>query len=242
MGADTAPFYAKKEKVRKDMGMDSKQVKANLKEMGVCYQEREPEKTLTVFIRQCGYETHPIIVNLSEVETVDADIGVIVTHEKPETNNGVYIFCVLKNEAVGLITVIPSTVTKGPMVRRVIGDVTNAITGLDTPPLTPFDMIEVAGQVIANTIMKDLMTAYNIPKEKEQAFLCMYLPKFLANVAMYYTGAAGKDKKPMVNEEAADMEPAQVRQILMGGNAPKWAGKEKEEESEEGKKDVRKNT
>ena len=36
---------------------------------------------------------------------------------------------------------------------------------------------------------------------------------------MYYTGAA-KDGKPIVNEEIANMEPALVRQMVMGDDLP----------------------
>lgn len=206
-------------------------MKKALKAMDVPYQEREANESLVAFIAQCGYVAHPMIVNLSGLKTVDADIGVIVTHADETVNNGVSIFCVLENKALGLITVIPSTVAKGPMVRGVVGDITNAVTGITTPPLTPFDMIEITGQVIANTVMKNLITAFNIPKEKEHAFICIYLPKFLANVAMYYTGAADKEGKPMVHEEIADMEPAMIRQMLFGDDLPDIF---KEQEKSEG--------
>ena len=94
-------------------------VKENLKTMGVSYQEQPCEETLHNFIKQCGYETHPMIVDLTNLSTVDADLGVVVSHENPETNDGVYVFCVLKNHTLGLITVIPSTISKGPMIRQV---------------------------------------------------------------------------------------------------------------------------
>ena len=195
-------------------------VKQNLEQMGVPFQERPCEESLQGFIKQCGYQAHPMVVNLTSISTVNAEIGVIVTHEDEDTNNGVYIFCVLADKALGLVTVIPSTVSKGAMVRKLSGDITNAVTSVDTPPLTAFDIIEITGQVIANTVMKDLMVAFNIPKEKEQMFVCMYLPKFLANVALYYTGAVDKDKKPLVVEEIADMEPLQIRQIIMDEKVP----------------------
>lgn len=202
------------------MKLDWKEVEANLKAMGVPYQKQEPEESLAGFMQECGYQAHPAIVDLRGLDAVDADIGVLATNLDEGTNNGVYIFCVLKDHALGLVTVIPSTVSKAPMIRKISGDVTNAVTGVVLPPLTPFDMVEVTGQVIANTVMKDIATAFHIPKEKQQVFTCMYLPKFLANVAMYYTGATDKDKKPMVNEEVVDMEPAMVRQMLVEGNLP----------------------
>ena len=201
--------------------VDWKKVKGNLEQIGVDYQDRSPEPELANFIGQCGYDVHPMIVNLEGLETVNAQVGVIATSKDEKSNNGVYIFCILDNKALGLVTVIPSTISKGPMVRRVTGDITNALTGLELPVLSPFDMIEVTGQVIANTVMRDLITAYNIPKEAEHTFITMYLPKFLANVALYYTGAADKDKKPLVLEEIADMEPYQIRQMIAEGGIPK---------------------
>lgn len=215
------------------MELNWTEIKKGLDTMGVSYQERDADESLRRFIKQCGYDAHPMIVCLSKLDTVDADIGVIVTHESQETNNGVYIFCVLRNHTLGLITVIPSTVFKGPMIRKVTGDITNAITGVVLPSLTTFDMIEVTGQVIANTVMRDLITAFNIPKEKEQSFICMYLPKFLANVAMHYTGAADKDGNPMVNEEIADMEPTRIRQMVLGGDLPDIFKQEPESEKQE---------
>lgn len=217
------------------MELNWTEIKKGLDIMGVSYQERDADESLKRFIKQCGYDAHSMIVCLSNLDTVDADIGVIVTHESPETNNGVYIFCVLRNHALGLITVIPSTVFKGPMIRKVTGDITNAITGVVLPSLTTFDMIEVTGQVIANTVMRDLITAFNIPKEKEQSFICMYLPKFLANVAMHYTGAADKDGNPIVNEEIADMEPTRIRQMVLGGDLPDIFKQEPESEKQEQK-------
>ena len=46
------------------------------------------------------------------------------------------------------------------------------------------------------------------------------MPKFLVNIAYYYTGAVDKKTgKPMVNEEIADMQPAYIREQLLG-NVP----------------------
>ena len=202
------------------MNLDWAQVKANLEEMGLPYQERPAEPKLANFIRQCGYEAHPMIVLTEGLETINADIGVLVTNLDEASNNGVYIFCVLKDNTLGLVTVIPSTISKAPMVRKLVGDITNAVTGIVMPPLTPFDMVEITGQVIQNTVMKNIMGACNIPKGMEASFLCMYLPKFLANVALYHTGAADKDGKPLVNEEIVDMEPSHIRQMLVNGELP----------------------
>lgn len=202
------------------MNLDWNAIKENLGKLGVSWQQRPVEDALSGYIGECGYDTHPMIVNLESMETVNADLGVIVTHKDIQTNNGVYIFVVLKDHTQGLITVLPSTVSKGPAIRKVAGDFTNALLGVEHPPLTPFDMVEITGQILVNTFLKDIMIAYNIPKEKERQFLCMYLPKFLVEVAYYYTGASDQDGKPLVTEEIADMEPAIIRQALVEGSFP----------------------
>ena len=202
------------------MQLDWEQIKANLETMGMHYQERTIDDALSSYIYQCGYQTHPLVVNMEQVEFIDATIGVVVTHIDEQTNNGVYVFVVLRDHTQGLITVIPSTISKGPILRKVEGDITNAITGISKPPLTPFDMIEVTGQVLANTVMKDLMSAFHIPREKEKTFLRIYLPKFLSNVASYYLGVKTKDGKPVVLEEIADMEPAMIRKMVLGETFP----------------------
>ena len=204
--------------------LDWEKIEANIKDMGLVLDRVAPEGTFAGFVRECGYEAHAGMVDLRHTETVNADLGVIVTNLDRGTNNGVYIFCVMKDHTLGLVTVIPSTVSKTPMVRRVSGDVTSAVTGLVLPPLTPFDMVEVTGQVIANTVMKDIMSAYHIPEGKQKQFISIYMPKFLANVAKYYLGAADAEGNPMVNEEIVDMEPFMVRQMVIGEKQPDGFG------------------
>lgn len=214
------------------MKLDWDTVKSNLTEMNVSFAECEPNESLAGFIAQCGYVAHPMIVNLHNLETVDSDMGVIVTSANETVNDGVYIFSVLNDNSLALITIIPSTIAKGPMIRKLSGDYTDAIMSVVTEPLTTFDLIEITGQVLSNTVMKQVMRAFNIPKEKEHSFVSVYMPKFLAEVAMYYTGAS-KDGKPLVNEEIANMEPALVRQMVMGDDLPEIFKKEQTEAAKE---------
>lgn len=202
------------------MQLNWEQIRTNLDTMGMTYQERTIDDTLSGYIHQCGYCTHPLVVNMDSVDFVDATLGVLVTHVDEHTNNGVYVFVVLRDHTQGLITVIPSTISKGPVLRKVEGDITNAITGISKPAMTPFDLMEVTGQVLANTVMKDILTAFHIPREKEKSFLRIYLPKFLSNVASYYLGVKTKDGKPVVIEEIVDMEPAMIRKVVLGESFP----------------------
>lgn len=218
MGADAAEIFG--EEGRKGMTIDWEKVKAALAEMGLAWQEREPDMALARFMEQCGYIAQPMVVDLASLDHVTAKMGVVATHRDEGTNNGIYVFCVLEDGSLGLLTVVPSTVSKAPMIRRLAGDLTDAVTGVVLPPLTAFDMVEIVGQVLVNTVMKDLMMAFGVPKEKEHAFTCVYLPQFLADVAMHWTGAVDKDGKPLVNEEIVDMGPARVRQMVMDEALP----------------------
>lgn len=201
---------------------DWNDIKTRIVSIGGAFTDAAISPQLAAYVQELGYEPHPILVDtkgMSGVD-VDADFGVVVTYKDDADNNGVYVFVVLRDHSYGLITLLPSTISKAPMIRKVSGDMTNAILSVDHPPLTPFDMVEVAGQVLLNTFIKDIRIAYHIPDEQKEAFLKMYLPKFLVNIAYYYTGAVDKKTgKPMVNEEIADMQPAYIREQLLG-NVP----------------------
>lgn len=230
----TAQIYSEKVKTAEEgnkmQNINWNLVKANLNTLGLSGKEQEITEDLKEFIRQCGYQAYPMIVDLSEMDEIDSDMGIIVTPLNEADNNGIYVFCVLKDYRVSLIVVVPSTITKGPMIRKVCGDLTDAITGIALPPLTAFDLVEVVGQVIVNTVMNEFLTAFGIPKERKDEFVRIYLPKFLANVAMYYTGAKNEKGEPILEEETVNMEPLQVRFMLTNGQVPEiFKAKEKEE-------------
>lgn len=192
------------------------EVKEKIVSMGAAFTEDKVSDQLSAYIRKLGYVTYPILVDLRALETVDAQLGVVVTCVNEETNNGVYVFVVLRNHSYGLVTVIPSTISKAPMVRRVSGDMTTAILGVDHPPLEPFDMMEIAMHTLLNTFLTDIRIAYHIPDEYKDAFLKRYLAVFLRDMAHYYNGTLDKDGKPLVNEEIVNMQPACLRDQLLG--------------------------
>lgn len=196
---------------------DMRKIKEALDSMGIpCKECKAPESQLEL-IKSFNYEALPIVVDLSHTDTVDAETGVVVQFGDPAVDNGVYIFTVLRSGQAGFIVVIPGTVSRAPIVRKVTGDVTNAINGIDFPPLMAFDMVEITAIALANTFMKMIMEACRVPKEYEQAFLHLYMPKFLANVGMYFIGATNKDGSPMVYEEIANMEPMMVWRSIQKG-------------------------
>lgn len=209
--------------------LDLEPIKTALTDMGIPYNEDGIPENLMVLVKEFGYEASPLITDLTNVDTVDAELGVIVRNKDLKVDNGVYIFTVLHSGQAGFIVVQPGTVSRAPLVRKVTGDLIAAMTGVDLPPLTPFDMVEITGHLLAGTFMKTIMESCNIPEEYEQAFLNIYMPKFLANVGLYFTGMTKEDGSPMVYEETINMEPMIAWKGLMKGEVKKNEEKEKPE-------------
>ncbi len=197
--------------------IDLEKIKRSLAEMNIPYKEGKIPENLENLTKQYGYTIIPVLADLSGVETVDAELGVIVRNNNLEIDNGVYIFTVLHSGKAGFIVVEPGTVSRAPIIRKAAGDLINAVTSVDLPPLTPFDMIEITAHMLAGTFMKSIMEPCHVPKEYEQAFMRLYMPKFLANVGMYFVGAVKEDGSPMVYEEVANIEPVMVWSSIQKG-------------------------
>lgn len=195
------------------------EVKEILTDMGIPYKEDAVPENLIGLIKAFGYESSSLLVDLTNVDTVDAELGVIVRNINPDVDDGIYIFTVLHSGQAGFIVVQPGTVSRAPLVRKVTGDLISAITGVNLPPLQPFDMVEIAAHMLAGTFMKTIMESCSISEEYEQAFLRLYMPKFLANVGLYFVGATKEDGSPMIYEETVNIEPMIVWQSLMKGAA-----------------------
>lgn len=203
----------------KNKELDLDDVKKSLEEMGIPYREGPIPEHLISLIKSFGYEGFPLLADLTNVDTADAELGVIVRNIDQSVDNGIYIFTVLHSGQAGFIVVAPGTISRAPLVRKVSGDLTAAITAVDMPPLTPFDMVGITAHTLANTFMKNIMESCQVPDEFEQAFLRLYMPKFLANVGMYFVGAVKDDGTPMVYEEIANMEPMIVWRSIQKGDA-----------------------
>ena len=215
------------------------EVKEAIVTMGAAFTEDTVSSQLSGYIRELGYVTYPILVDVRQMDTVEAELGVVVTCVKEEDDNGVYVFIILRDHSYGLITLIPSTISKAPMIRKVVGDLTTAILRVDHPPLTPFDMMEITMHVMLNTCLADIQRAYHIPEEYKEAFLKRYMAVFLRDMAHYYNGTMDEESgKPLVNEEIVDIQPACLRDQLMG-KVPEGMikGQEESEPEKEPKKE-----
>lgn len=198
-------------------------IRSALTEMGIPYNEGNVPAHLMELITAFKYEAAPILTDLTNVDTVDAELGIIVRNMDYDADDGIYIFTVMHSGQAGFIVVQPCTVSRAPLIRKVTGDLISAVTGIDLPPLLPFDMVEITAHMIAGTFMKTLMESCHIPKDYEQIFMRLYMPKFLANVGMYFVGATKEDGSPMVYEETANMEPMMIWRSIQKG-----AGNEKD--------------
>lgn len=212
-------------------------IKSALTDMGIPYSEGDVPENLMRLIEIFGYEASPLLADLAEADTVEAELGVVVRNKDHDVDNGVYIFTVLHSGQAGFIVVQPGTVSRAPLVRKVTGDLIAAMTSVDLPPLQPFDMVEIMAHVLAGTFMKTIMESCGVPKEYEKPFLRLYMPKFLANMGLYFTGAVKEDGTPMVYEETVNIEPMIAwRKIWKGaenGNETNGTDKAKEVEEKE---------
>lgn len=193
------------------------EIKGLLDEMGLHYKEESAPELEQNLIRSFGYRPFPLIVDVSTLENMDASRGILVQNQDLSVDNGVYVFALLHSGQAGFLVVKPGTVSRAPLIRQAAGDVLTAVSGLDIPPLLPFDMMEVAGHVLVNTCIKSIMEACGVEKQYESLFVKLYLPKFLINVAMYMTGAVNEDGSPMIYEATANIEPMAIWQGIQKG-------------------------
>lgn len=198
--------------------MNIEDIKYELDSMGLPYKEEMAPANQTALINSFGYTALPIVVDLSGSDRVDAEMGVVVRNASLDSDDGVYIFTVLHSGQAGFIVVKPGTISKAPMVRRISGDVVSAISGMDMPPMMPFDAMEISMHVMLGTIMKNIIESCRIPKEYEDVFLHIYFPKFLTDMGLYYAGATTKDGQPMVYEEIVNMEPMVIWNAMQKGD------------------------
>lgn len=197
--------------------IDLEEIKKSLTEMNIPYTEGAAPENQAELIKSFGYAALPLRVDLTNAKDVDTELGVVVHNADLTVDDGIYIFTVLHSGQAAFIVVEPGTISRAPIVRKVTGDIINAINGMDLPPLMPFDMIEITAHMLAGTFIKRMMDSIKIPEEYEQAFKHLYMPKFLANVGLYFVGATREDGSPMVYEEIANMEPMMILRSIQKG-------------------------
>lgn len=197
------------------------EIKKALDKMGLPYKEETDIEVKRMnqahIVQTYGYEVLPLTVDLTKVDAVDAERGIIVRNANKEVDNGIYVFAILRSGQAGFLVVEPGTISRAPMIRKVSGDLISAVNGVDLPPLMPFDMVEIAGRLLTSTFMKLIIDSCKIPKEQAPLFLQLYFPKFLANIGLYFAGAVNEDGTPQIYEETANMEPMMIWNSIRKG-------------------------
>lgn len=125
------------------IGKKLEEIKTALLEMEIPYADGEGPEHLLELARSFGYQPFPIMADLSGLTQVDAEIGILVQNSDLATDDGVYIFSVLHSGQAGFLVVCPGTVSRAPLIRKVAGDITTALQGLDLPPLTPLTWLKL---------------------------------------------------------------------------------------------------
>lgn len=162
-----------------------------------------------------GLHSHDIFIDVSSIPEVHSDVALIVTYADEGVNNGVYAYCAQPDGSTAMMVIQPSTISKGPMISRVTGDVVDAITGIENMPiLTTFDKVEVIGGVIGRTVLEPLMDTLGIPEAGRELFEKLYLPRLMANIAFQYLGS------DQLKEEMVEMEPYTVKQMVLQSLRP----------------------
>lgn len=187
-----------------------------LQSLPVTELETKPLSTLTAYVESLGFLFLDRVFDVTEIEGITGTTGLLITYKNVEENNGVYLLVIQADQSLALITVIPSTISNGTKIRRLVGELTDASTRIVKTPITPFEWVEITGQFLVNAVLKKIAMVCNIQEEDENQFITLYLPKFLADVAMYYTGAE-RNGKPVIYEELVNLEPLKIKELLKEG-------------------------
>lgn len=150
------------------------------------------------------------------VKTIDADVlnterGPIVMMQNATFNNGIYIF---RNEDGSYLLEIlkPNTIDKSTLITQIVQTMDNQLSQVNVSDLEVYDLTQVYAHLIANQIIKPIAKhIYPDNELKQEHYVNIYMPRFLANVARYYIGDS------TLIEETVNSEPHAVRLMIDGG-------------------------
>lgn len=199
-------------------------IRANCKALGYNLEEYTPENK-NVMLESIAFNLGYKSLNAGNTYE-DGSRGLLIQMNNTTYNNGVYMLHLNNNGEYLLETVVPNTADKGMLINQVVSDITGFIDGLDTADLGVYDMVEIYGHVIANTVVKRLAkTLFPNNKTLQTQFITVYMPRFLSNVAILYNGYTGEAdrakfleelKEYNVNEERLNSEPYVLKMMLEG--------------------------
>ena len=164
------------------------------------------ESSLDEIIPSLGYQ----FVTHSNGKRIQTERGIIVTAFDRTFNDGFYIFR-NDNGAYLLEVLEPNTIDKSELITTIIQTADNLLSQVNVSDLEIYDLTQVYAHLLVNQVVKPMAQhIYPDNPVKQEQFVRIYLPRFMANAARYYMGDS------TLVEEAVNAEPHVVRVALDG--------------------------
>lgn len=164
------------------------------------------ESSLDEIIPSLGYQ----FVAHADGKRIQTERGMVVTAFDRTFNDGFYIFR-NDNGAYLLEVLKPNTVDKSELITTIIQTADNLLSQLNVSDLEIYDLTQVYAHLLVNQVVKPMAQhIYPDNPVKQEQFVRIYLPRFMANAARYYMGDS------TLIEEAVNAEPHVVRVALDG--------------------------
>ena len=164
------------------------------------------ESSLDEIIPSLGYQ----FVTYSDGKRIQTERGMIVTAFDRTFNDGFYIFR-NDNGAYLLEVLKPNTIDKSELITTIIQTADNLLSQVNVSDLEIYDLTQVYAHLLVNQVVKPMAQhIYPDNPVKQEQFVRIYLPRFMANAARYYMGDS------TLVEEAVNAEPHVVRVALDG--------------------------
>jgi len=164
------------------------------------------ESSLDEIIPSLGYQ----FVTHSDGKRIQTERGIIVTAFDRTFNDGFYIFR-NDNGAYLLEVLKPNTIDKSELITTIIQTADNLLSQVNVSDLEIYDLTQVYAHLLVNQVVKPMAQhIYPDNPVKQEQFVRIYLPRFMANAARYYMGDS------TLVEEAVNAEPHVVRVALDG--------------------------
>lgn len=164
------------------------------------------ESSLDEIIPSLGYQ----FVTHADGNRIMTERGMIVTAFDRTFNDGFYIFR-NDNGAYLLEVLKPNTVDKSELITTIIQTADNLLSQVNVSDLEIYDLTQVYAHLLVNQVVKPMAQhIYPDNPVKQERFVRIYLPRFMANAARYYMGDS------TLVEEAVNAEPHVVRVTLDG--------------------------
>ncbi len=180
-------------------------IQNNLNELSLHVMTFE-ESSLDEIIPSLGYQ----FVSNIDGKRIQTERGMIVTAFDRTFNDGFYIFR-NDNGAYLLEVLKPNTIDKSELITTIIQTADNLLSQVNVSDLEIYDLTQVYAHLLVNQVVKPMAQhIYPDNPVKQEQFVRIYLPRFMANAARYYMGDS------TLVEEAVNAEPHVVRVALDG--------------------------